>query len=199
METLSPRGHAEQVQRRARWPWLSRLLATIGITLVTAGLYAPIAGNEIVASGGPVTRTAAIWSIHDSVGALFALLHLPRAILLQLGIFALYSVVTLGGLALLLLLWRPLSPAATARLRWICGLWLVLLTTLAVVGEVARWQSVSQRASAPASSLFSVGPPYLLPGVIVFPLGVVLCCAALFWRWEPLPTTPPPTTRTPWQ
>src|SRR5215467_1500915 len=65
METLSRHGHAERVQRWARWPWLSRQprLATFGIALVTVGLYVPVAGNEIVASSGPVIRTAASWSI----------------------------------------------------------------------------------------------------------------------------------------
>src|SRR5215467_3987383 len=39
METLSRHGHAERVQRWARWPWLSRQprLATFGIALVTVG------------------------------------------------------------------------------------------------------------------------------------------------------------------
>jgi hypothetical protein len=200
MEILSSRGHSERVQRWSRWAWLSRLVTTVGIALVTAGLYVAVAGNELVASSGPVIRTVETWSIHDTGITVYALLHLPRSVPLLLVFDALYSVVTLGGLALLLFLWRPLSPAATVRLRWTSGLWLVLLTTLAVAGEVARWQQVTQRASATASSLISVKPPYLLPGVIVFPLGVLLCCAALFLRWEPLPTTTtPPARRTGWQ
>ena len=167
---------------------------------MTLGLYVPVAGNDLVVSIDPVRRTVETWAIHDTAITVYALLHLPRSVPLLLVFEALYSVVTLGGLALLLFLWRPLSSAAMVRLRWISGLWLVLLTTLAVAGEVARWQSVTQRAAATASSLISVEPPYLLPGVIVFPLGVLLCCAALFLRWEPLPpTTTPPARRTGWQ
>jgi hypothetical protein len=199
METLPLHGHWERIQRWARWPWLSRLLATVGIVLVTAGLYVAVAGNDLVVSSGPVKHTVETLAVHDTLITVYAFLHLPRSVLLLLVFDMLYSIVTLGGLALLLLLWRPLSSAATGRLRWMSGLWLVLLTTLAVAGEVARWQSVTQDASASASSLISVGPPYLLPGIMVFPLGVVLCCVALLFRWEPLPTTPPPATRTRWQ
>jgi hypothetical protein len=200
MEILSARGHSERDQRWSRRLWLARLVMTVGIALVTAGLYVAVAGNEIVASSGPVIRTVETWSIHDTGITVYALLHLPRSVPLLLVFDALYSVVTLGGLALLLFLWRPLSPAATMRLRWTSGLWLVLLTTLAVAGEVARWQHVTQRASGTASSLISVEPPDLLPGLIVFPLGVALCSAALFLRWEPLPTTTtPPARRAGWQ
>jgi hypothetical protein len=172
---------------------------TVGIVLAIAGLYVAVAGNELVLSLTPLRRTIATWTIHDTLITVYALLHLPRSVPLLLMFDALYSVVTLGGLALLLLVWRPLSPAATVRLRWISGVWLVLLTTLAVVGAVARWQSVMQDASSTASSLISVGPPYLLPGILVFPFGVVLCGVALLFRWEPLPTTSPSATRTRWQ
>jgi hypothetical protein len=200
METLSHLDHSEQVQQWVRWPWLSRLIATVGIALVTAGLYVPVAGSDHVVRGDPTTRIAEIWAIHDTAFMVYALLHLPRSVPLALVFDALYAVVALGGLALLLPLWRSLSPSATVRLRWTFGLWLVLLTILAVAGEVARWQSVSQRASAATSSPISIEPPYLLPGVIVFPLGALLCCSALFLRWKPLPTTmPPPATRTVWQ
>jgi hypothetical protein len=172
----------------------------VGIALVTAGLYVAVAGNDLVVSIDSVQRTVESWAIHDTAITVYALLHLPRSVPLLLVFDALYSVVAFGGLALLLFLWRPLSPAATMRLRWTYGLWLVLLTILAVAGEVARWQSVTQRAAATASSLISVGPPYLSPGVIVFPLGVLLCCAALFLRWKPLPTTTTPQARrTGWQ
>jgi hypothetical protein len=118
---------------------------------------------------------------------------------MALGSEVVYSLLTLGGLALIPLLWQPLSPRATTRVRWTYAVWLLLLTILAVAGLPAYWQFMSQSLAGPVSRFITVGAPYLLPGAVVFPLGALVSCAALpLMLREPLPTLGP-APRTGWQ
>ncbi len=180
-------------------PWASRLLATLGILIMTVGLYVPCAGRDVIFLGdGPHAET---WTIVTSIHALPAPLQLGRMPLpMSLGFYALVSVLTLGGLALIPLLWRPLSPKGTALLRWTYADWLALLTILAVAGLAAQWQPIPQEHIRPSPDI-TFGAPYLLPGAAVFPLGVLVSCAAFALMFRaPLPASiPTPAPRTGWQ
>jgi hypothetical protein len=183
-------------------PWASRLFATLGIVAMTVGLYVPIAGRDVTFHGDPVIRQSETWALGNRVGAPLAFLHVGRMSLpLYLGFDAVYSVLTLGGLALIPLLWRQLSPKGAARVRWAFAVWLLLLTILAVAGLAAWWQFTSDPLPGPASRTITVGAPYLLPGAVVFSLGVLVNCAALSLTLrEPLPILSPASApRTGWQ
>lgn len=180
----------------------SRVIATLGIVVMTVGLYLPYVGRDVIVRSDPGSRNTDTWAIGSSAGALPALLHVGRLSLpLQLGFDAVYSVLTLGGLALIPLLWRRLAPKGTTRVRWTYAVWLSLLTLLAGASLSAWWQFMSQPFPAPESQFFTVEAPYLLPGAAVFPLGVLINCAALSRMLrEPLPAAvPPPASRTGWQ
>jgi hypothetical protein len=110
--------------------------------------------------------------------------------------------ITFGGLALLPLLWRPLSPRGNAVVRWLYTIWLVLLPLLAVARLPNLRQFLSQPLPGPLSETYTLEAAYILPGVVVFPLGVLISCAALLLllRREPRPlVSPAPTPRTIWQ
>ena len=186
-------------------PWASRLIATLGIVVMTVGLDVPVVGRDWIFDGDFFGSRSITWSVGDWIRTV--VLYGRRVPLsLQLGLDAVYSVLTLGGLALIPLLWRPLSPKGTARLRWTYAIWLLVLTILAVVGLPAWWQDLSQLYSGPSlpgpsSQYPTLGSPYILPGVVVFPLGVLISCAALFlMRREPAPVaSSAPAPRTGWQ
>ncbi len=183
-------------------PWAARLIATLGIVVMTVGLAVPFAGRDWMLHGDLASRHAETWIIGGVVSVPLAFLHVGRMPLpLHLGFLAVSSVLTLGGLALIPLLWRPLSPQGTAWLRWTYSAWLFLLTVLVVAGLPAFWQSISQPLPGPLSQLSAVGAPYLLPGAVVFPLGVLVSGAALpFLLREPMPlASPAPAARTGWQ
>jgi hypothetical protein len=181
-------------------PWASRLIATLGIVVMTAGLSVPFAGRDVLVHGDPVSRQSETWAIGNWGRVPLAFLHAGRMSLpLELGLDAIYSALTLGGLALIPLLWRPLSPKGTVRVRWTYAAWLLLLTILAVAGLSAGWESMSQPLPRTAPHFLTLGAPYILPGVVVFPLGVLVSCAALLLILrEPLPTSAP-ALRTGWQ
>src|SRR5262249_25119279 len=115
-------------------PWAPRLLATLGIVVMTVGLSVPFASRDLLFRSDPVSRSSETWAIGTPVGAPFTVLHLGRMSLpAQLGGGdTVYSALTLGGLALIPLLWRPLAATGTARVRVTYAVWLVLLTLLAV-------------------------------------------------------------------
>jgi len=183
-------------------PWVSRLIATLGIVVMTAGLYVPVAGRDWMQRGDSASRYAVTWTIRNVMYVPVAFLHVERMSLpLLLGVDAVYSVLTLGGLALIPLLWRVRSPTVVAQVRWTYAVWLLLLTILTVASLPAWWQSMSQPLTGSVSLLSTVGAPYLLPGAVVFPLGVLVSCAALLLMLrEPIPLAPlAPAPRTAWQ
>jgi hypothetical protein len=204
-ESESMQTHAQHLRQNrftlllAR-PWASRLIATLGIVVMTIGLYVPFAGRIVTIHNDHVFRYPETRTIGISVVAFFAFLDMwHRSLPVRLGSEVVYSVLTLGGLALIPLLWQPLSPRATARVRWTYAVWLLLLTILAVAGLPATWQSISQPFPGPGFRDFTVGAPNILLGVVVFPLGVLVSCAALpLMLREPLPTLGP-APRTGWQ
>lgn len=182
-------------------PWASRLLATLGILVMTVGLYVPCAGRLATLQGDASDHFTDTWTIASSVRALMAVRSPERLSLpVLLGLDALVSLLTLGGLALIPLLWRPLSPKGMALLRWTYTAWLPLLTILALAGLAARWQPIPQEHVGPSLSI-TFGAPYLLPGAVVFPLGVLVSCLALALMFRaPMPaSTPAPAPRTGWQ
>lgn len=185
----------------------SRLIATLGIVVMTVGLYVPVAGRDVLSQGDPVIRSSETWIIWNAVVApltsLYEVHEVAISLLLRLGIVALYSMLTYGGLVLIPLLWRPLSPKGTVVMRWTYGVWLSLLAILALTGLPAWRQFMSQAPLplGPSSRTITVEASYLLPGALVFPLGVLLNGAALVLMLrEPLPLSPPaPASRTRWQ
>lgn len=183
-------------------PWASRLIATLGIVVMTVGLYVPVVGNEISYHADPetVVRSSGTWTIANA-GVVAPVVFASRLLPLALGQAAVYALITFGGLALLLLLWRPLSPQGHAVVRWLYAIWLVLLSLLAVARLPDLRQFLSQPPAGPAPQTYTLEAAYLLPGVVVFPLGVLICCAALILlRREPLPlASPAQASRTTWQ
>jgi hypothetical protein len=149
-----------------------------------------------------MARTCDTWVIADAVRAGFAPLYSAALSLpAQLGIEVVYSVLTLGGLALIPLLWRPLAPKGTVAVRWTYAVWLVLLTILAVAGLPAWWQFMAQPPEGPSPGTITIAASYLVPGAVVFPLGVLVSGVALLLLIrEPLPTAAPASSpRTRWQ
>ncbi len=185
-------------------PWISRLVATVGIVVMTVGLHIPVAGEDMLFHGDPVsvTRSSGTASIVDFVHWSIAPLHMERTSLYgQLGVEAIYAVLTLGGLVLITLLWRPLSRRGSVVIRWIFTTWLVLLALFVVAGLPALREYISQPSSSPTPDAISVEASYLLPGIIVFPLGILMTAAALALMFrESLPVTSPVSApRTSWQ
>ncbi|HEX5442150.1 MAG TPA: hypothetical protein VFW76_14775 [Ktedonobacterales bacterium] len=183
-------------------PWASRLIATLGIVVMTGGLYAPCAGIVIRYHADPVTvvRSTGTWTIANAgvvAPVVFDTMPLPLA----LGQAAVYALITFGGLALLPLLWRPLSPRRTALVRWLYAIWLVVLSLLAVARLPDLRQFMSPPPPGPAPDTYTLEAAYLLPGVVVFPLGVLISRAALILlRREPRPlASPAQAPRTAWQ
>ncbi|MGZ3681173.1 MAG: hypothetical protein ACXWQR_22365, partial [Ktedonobacterales bacterium] len=158
METYAPPLRQNRFSALLARPWASRLIATLGIVVMTVGLSVPVAGRDVLFDSDPASRYLETWAIGNSVGTLLAFLHVGRiALALHLGFDAVYSVLTYGGLALIPLLWRPLSPTGTARVRWTYAIWLLLLTILAVAGLSVWWQSMSQPLPGPVSQSISAG------------------------------------------
>lgn len=182
--------------------WASRLIATLGVVVMMVGLYVPCAGIEIRYHADPetVVRSSGTWTIANA-GVVAPVVFASRLLPLALGQAAVYALITFGGLALLPLLWRPLSPRGNAVVRWLYAIWLVLLSLLAVARLPDLRQFLSQPPAGPAPQTYTLEAAYLLPGVVVFPLGVLTCCAALILlRREPLPlASPAQASRTTWQ
>jgi hypothetical protein len=149
-------------------------------------------------------RDTVTWTLGTLVGALVDVLPAGRlALLVHLGGDAVSSALTLGGLALIPLLWRPLSPKGAVGVRWTYAAWLVLVTVLTVADLSAWWHLMSQPLpdSASSSPFLTMSAPYLVPGAAVFPLGLLVSCAALLLLLkQPLPTSAPALVpRTGWQ
>lgn len=205
-ETMDMLAHLRRRSGGALWlarPRAIRLIATLGVVVTTIGLYTPFAGRDWMLQGDPASRRAETWAIENVVGVPLAFLHLERMSLPSLlGFLVLHDVLTLGGLALIPLLWRPLSPRGAVWVRWTYAAWLSLLVILAVAGLPAWWwQVMAQPLQEPSSLAITVGAPYLLPGAVVFPLGALVSCASLLLMLrEPLPVSPPTLApRTGWQ
>jgi hypothetical protein len=175
-------------------PWASRLIGTLGIVVMTVGLYVPVAGSEIRYHADPetVVHFSGTWTIANAGVVAPPFVFASRLLPLALGQAAVYALITFGGLALLPLLWRPLSPRGIAVVRWLYTIWLVLLPLLAVARLPDVRQFLSQPSPGPAPETYTLDAAYLLPGVVVFPLGVLISCAALILlRREPLPLASP--------
>lgn len=86
-------------------------------------------------------------------------------------------------------------------MRWTYAVWLLVLTILAVAGLPAWWQFMAQPPEGPSPGTISIAASYLVPGAVVFPLGVLVSGAALLLLLrEPLPTAAPASLpRTHWQ
>lgn len=180
-------------------PWASRLLATLGIVVITVGLSVPVVGRDILVDGDFIGSRSDTRAIGDALWAFLQVGHIPLP--LQLGFSTVHAVLTLGGLALIPLLWQPLSPKWTAWARRIYAAWLLLLIIFAVVSLPVLWQAMSRPVQGPLPHFITFGAPYLLPGAAVFPLGTLVSCAALaLMLREPLPAAlPAPAPRTGWQ
>jgi hypothetical protein len=185
-------------------PWAPRLIATLGIVVMTVGLSVPFAARDVIVHGDPVRRSSDTWAVGTPVGAPFTMLPLrPMSLPAQLGFDTLYSVLTLGGLAVIPLFWRPLAATGTALVRLTYAVWLVLLTLLAVASLSTWRQFMSQPPLplGPSSRPITLGAWYLVPGAVVFPLGLLVAGGglALLLR-APLPTAAPaPAPRSGWQ
>ncbi|HEX8733089.1 MAG TPA: hypothetical protein VF725_13635, partial [Ktedonobacterales bacterium] len=141
------------------------------------------------------------WTLRNLIGLAvpfhpWARLPLP----VMLGLDAVVSALTLGGLALLPLLWRPLSRRWLALVCWAYAVWLALLVILAAAGFIALRQAVPLAFSL-SKQFGAFGSYHALPGVIVFPLGALVVCAALVLLFrEPAPVAlPAPAPRGGWQ
>ncbi|HEU5348718.1 MAG TPA: hypothetical protein VFU63_08920, partial [Ktedonobacterales bacterium] len=183
METQAQSPHQNRLPAPLARPWAIRLTATLGIVLMTVGLFVPAAGREAIVHSDPASRFSQMWTIGNSVGASLAFLrpeHTPRTSWLESDAVysVVYSILTLGGLALIPLLWQPLSRRGNAAMRWVYAVWLALLTILAIAGMPAWWQFMSQPPSEQLPEPITLEASYILPGVIVFPLGVLVSAAA---------------------
>lgn len=185
---------------KARW-WLTRLIATLGVVVMTLGLYTPAIVTTVRFGFHDPTIETVTWTARNLIGLAapfhpWARLPLPMI----LGLDAALSALMLGGLALLPLLWRPLSPKGAELLRWAYAAWLALMVILAVAGLFALRQTVPLAFSL-AKQFGAFGSYHVLPGVIVFPLGAVVVCAALVLLFrEPAPAMlSAPAPRNGWQ
>lgn len=172
-------------------PVTTRLLATVGIVVMTVGLDAQCAVSVLLIRGQVLPDNS--WTIRDWVYGPLATAGVMRwPVLLLLGVEVVYSVLTWGGLALIPLLWRSLSPNGAIVLRRLYALWLALLTLLALAGLPSLHQFMSQPPQDLSPYPVTLQGSTLVPGVAVFPLGVLLGAAALFLLLrEPLPMTAP--------
>jgi len=173
-------------------PRASRLIATLGIVVMTVGLDVPCAGRVLLVRGE--AKSDITWTLRNwAYGPLATTGVMSKPVLFFLGIEALYSLLTWGGLALLPLLWRSPSPKGTAVRRWTYAAWIALLALLAVAGLPSLYLFMSQppQELLPGATV-TVEGSYLLPGAILFPLGVLLSVAALtLLLREPLPNSAP--------
>ncbi len=178
-------------------PWLARLITTLGVILVTAGLYTPFIVTDVFITGHLPTRDSETWAVGGVMGLVAArLLSWPPPLSLWLGFDAALSALMLGGLALLPLLWRPLTRKRLALVRWTYAAWLALLMILAIAGLVALRQSVPLAFSG-HSQFNTYGFFHVLPGAVVFPLGAFIIVAALvlLFRESAPATLPTPAPR----
>lgn len=170
-------------------PWASRLLASLGIVLMTAGLFVPVVGSDLLIGRDPAYHSFETWTIGGVGGMLSSPLiapHMPRmSLVVALGLDAVYSALEFGGLALILPLWLSRSRGGVLWTRRAYAAWLALLTLLAIAGALA-WRTAM--SAAPMSPEMTMGTPALLPGVVIFPLGVLVGGGALLlMRREPSP------------
>jgi hypothetical protein len=206
METQAQLLHRNRFSSLLARPRTSRLIATVGIVLLTVGLDLPVAARVLHVDGDPIHYQDA-WAIGNAVRApafsLYADLYAarPASLYIALGFEAIYAVLIFGGLALIPLLWRSYSAKGTIALRWTYAVWLALLTMLALLSLPDWWQFISQPPTGLSDRAVTLATSYILPGAVVFPLGVLVGWAALvLLRRESLPTSvPAPAPRTRWQ
>ncbi|MGZ3680885.1 MAG: hypothetical protein ACXWQR_20615 [Ktedonobacterales bacterium] len=198
METQAPPLRQNHFSLLLAQPWASRLIATLGIVVISVGLDEPVAGRVLLIRGDSIFDNS--WTIRNWVyGALAQTNVMSGSVFVHLGFEAVYSVLTWGGLALIPLLWRSLSPRGAVALRWTYATWLSLLTLLAVGGLPSLYQFMSQPPRDLLPLPITLEGSYLLPGAAVFPLGVLVSFAALLLMLrEPLPAASP-APRTGWQ
>src|SRR5258708_37400383 len=100
METQARRLRQNRCSLLLARPWASRLIATLGIVVMTVGLSVPFAGTDEIFHGDPVSRYSDTWALRNTAGAPLVFLSRGRMFLpLYLGVDAGYSVLTLGRLA----------------------------------------------------------------------------------------------------
>lgn len=176
-----------------------RLLATIGVALTLVGFYTPFVGRDTMVHAYNVSRFSQTWTLQGTAFDVMYIIHRGRfSLMLALVMWAVYSALTLGGLALIAQVWRSISATAATRTRWIYGAWLLLMAALAVMGLLVWHYFMSVAANDPMARLDDAGPLYIMPGAILFPLGLLASVVALpLLRWAPLAASPAP--RTAWQ
>ena len=76
METRAQPLHPRPLSTLRARPWISRLIATLGVALMTNGLYAPVAGSDVLVPGDVISRYSETWIIRNSIDASLAFLHL---------------------------------------------------------------------------------------------------------------------------
>lgn len=180
-------------------PWASRLLASLGVALMTIGVYAPVAGRDMLIQDAPIGRYSETASLRD-----FGLWSIPvpsmqrMSVYGQLGVEIVYAILILGGLALIPLLWQSHSRQGAAIARWLYAIWLSLLILLVVALLPAWHQFMTQ---PPPGLPATLEASYLLPGVAIFPPGLLVSGTALTLMFrEPLPSSSLASTpRTRWQ
>jgi hypothetical protein len=189
---IRPESQDGEEGRTAIWrawlaqPWVARLAATLGIIITTQGLLVPFVGRDLLIkfSGGDVLHSAETWSIDSALLApLRQVVPLqPLSVTAYLLIDAALSLIGLGGLALIPLLWLARGRTGIVWARRLYGAWLSCLLLLAMVGLVLWRQLVSQEPTRFGSPdiAYALGPLHLLPGVVVFPLGALLASGGLY-------------------
>ena len=202
IEPQAPTLRRTQLAALLARPWASRLLATLGAVLMTAGLFVPVVGSDWLIGGDPASRFTETWTI-GGLGRMLSAplmgLHVSRvSLVLALGFDAVYSTFEFGGLALIPQLWLSRSRGGVSWTRRAFAVWVSLLTIVVVVVAALAWLLATPAAQA---SEMGMGAPTLLPGVVVFPLGVLMGGAALLlMRREPLPmVAAAPAPRSRWQ
>ncbi|MGH2504848.1 MAG: hypothetical protein ACRDID_20255, partial [Ktedonobacterales bacterium] len=101
MEDLQRPRQSGYSQPKTR-PWLARLIATLGIGVMTVGLYTPAIVTDVRVAGHLPIDNSVTWALSNLIGLAVAPLPVGRlSLALWLGIDAAMSALMLAGLALL--------------------------------------------------------------------------------------------------
>jgi hypothetical protein len=189
-------------------PWVARLAATLGIFVTTVGLFAPFVGRDEIISlpGAFVQHEFQAWSIGSVV--LESLQQFTPlgffSVTVYLVVDALLSIITLGGTALIPLLWLTRGRVDITWARRLYGVWLTTLLLLAMLTLITWRQLLAQEQARQATVApdlsFAYGLLHLLPSIAIFPLGALLASSGLFLLSQlDLPyVAPMPRSRVQW-